>query len=502
MNHRGAQRSKTNDFFDYADEGFYQFRAVVTSECERYSYSNIVTLFYDDTAPLARAVSVTDGTTIWDIENANDPTPMFKKGTQKLTWTFRAQDNQSPWGPSPIYNSGLGSICAENVCTSIEADANGYFTVDWDMSGMSADEYNWSFFVNDAVGCNSAEVVVNFEIYEGEPTIGLVAGCWRGELFGIAEYGSNTMFQQRQNGGSWVAIGGTSAWDDSYLLQDDWSYTPERWGVYSTPWSPANGTYEVRLLSDNGFGWEEELAPITTIVVSDEGCAVTGAPADFGPATIERNLENDCDNLEGLATINSEHGMPWGLSVAYNVATEDWSFDIISFTALNQQGGIDRYSGSFDFDALVDDGFGEGHVFFVDYAGLAAWSINRDYSTFWVSRDFGTGGPVTFEDVTVDIPAAFLDYDGTDGPALAIWKSKIARASVWQDWLFTPVGDNNGMMTYLSDPSCSYICNDDEQYAVVTMQYMASSRMSRSGFMISAVAMTTRCRWPPLSSCA
>ena len=474
-----------NDFFDYADEGFYQFRAVVTSECERYSYSNIVTLFYDDTAPLARAVSVTDGTTIWDIENANDPTPMFKKGTQKLTWTFRAQDNQSPWGPSPIYNSGLGSICAENVCTSIEADANGYFTVDWDMSGMSADEYSWRFEVSDAVGCNSADVVVNFEIYEGEPTIGLVAGCWRGELFGIAEYGSETMFQQRQNGGSWVAIGGTSAWDDSYLLQDDWSYTPESWGIYSTPWSPANGTYEVRLLSDNGFGWEEELAPITTIVVSDEGCAVTGAPANYGPGSNERNLENGCDNLEGLATINSTFGMPYGLSVAYNIGEDRWSFDLIAFTALNQQGGINRYSGAFDFDALVEDGFGEGRVFFVDFADLAAWSIVNDYQTFWVTRDFGTGGPVTFQDVTVDIPAEFTDNIGHDATALAIWKSKLARASVWQDWLFTPVGDNNNMMTYLSDPSCLDICGDDDQYAIVKMQYNNTVNTPAESLMVA-----------------
>ncbi len=189
---------------------------------------------------------------------------------------------------------------------------------------------------------------------------------------------------------------------------------------------------------------------------------MTGAPANYGPGSIERNLENGCDNLEGLATINSTFGMPYGLSVAYNVATESWSFDLIAFTALNQQGGIDRYSGAFDFDALVDDGFGEGRVFFVDFADLAAWSIVNDYQTFWVTRDYGTGGPVTFMDVTVDIPAEFTDNTWHDATALAIWKSKIARASVWQDWLLTPVGDNNGMMTYLTDPSCNDICGDDE----------------------------------------
>ena len=474
-----------NDFFDYANEGFYQFRAIVESECGQYSYSNIVTLFYDDTAPLARGVSVTDSVTVWDIENSNDPTPTFAQGTPKITWTFRAQDNQSEWGPSPIYNSGLSSICAENVCTDIVADANGYFTVDWDLSGMPAGNYGWYFTVYDAVGCNSTQFAVNFNIVEGEPTIGLVAGCWRGELFGIAEYGATTMFQQRQNGGAWVSIGGSSAQDDSWLLQDDWSYTPQYWGVYSTPWSPANGTYEVRLLSDNGYGWEETLAPITTIVVSDAGCAVTGAPANYGPGSIERNLENGCDNLEGIATISSTFGMPYGLSVAYNVSTESWSFDLIAFTALNQQGGIDRYSGAFDFDALVDDGFGEGRVFFVDFADLAAWSIVHDYQTFWVTRDYGTGGPVTFMDVTVDIPAEFTDNTWHDGNALAIWKSKIARASVWQDWLLTPVGDNNNMMTYLTDPSCLDICGDDEQYAIVKMQYNNTVNIPAESLMVA-----------------
>ncbi|MGB5105495.1 MAG: FlgD immunoglobulin-like domain containing protein [Candidatus Zixiibacteriota bacterium] len=474
-----------SDFFDYADEGFYHFRALVQSECGQASYSEIVTLFYDSTDPDVRPVSVTDGITTFDIDNANDPTPTFPVGTQMLTWTFRAKDDQSPFGPSPIYNSGLGSICAQNVCTDIVADENGYFTASWDMSGFEAGEYAWGVVVTDAVGCNETNIDIIFEITAGEPTLALVAGCWRGSLFGIAEYGANTMFQQRRNGGEWVSIGGSSAQDDNWLLNDDWSYTPQMWGVYSTPWSPANGTYEVRLLSENSTGYDEELSPITTIVVTDGACAVTGAPADFGPGTIERNLENDCDNLEGLATINSEYGMPWGLSVAYNVATEDYSFDIIAFTALNQQGGIDRYAGSFDFDALVDDGFGEGHVFFVDYDGLTAWSINNDYSTFWVSRDFGTGGPVTFEDVTVDIPAEWSDYDGTDASALAIWKSKIARASVWQDWLLTPVGDNNGMMTYLTDPSCSNLCGDDGQYAVVTMQYNNQVTVAPESLMVA-----------------
>ncbi len=456
---------------DIDNEGFYQFRAVVYNEAGMMSYSEPIQLFFDNTAPLARPIWVTDGIDTFDVENSNDPTPMFKVGTKKLTFRFRALDNQSPWGPSPIYNSGMGEICANNVCVPIETDAEGYFNVEWDMSGVEPGSSYWGATITDAVGCNSASVQIPLTIYAGDPTLALVAGCWNGKLFGIAEYGAGSIFQYRQGGGNWIQISSNNYEDGEWLLNDDWSYTPQQWSVHYTDWVPSNGTYEVRLLSDNGYGYDESLSPIVTISVTDDGCEVTGAPGGFGPGTIERNLENDCDNLEGLAQINSDYGMPYGVAVSYNVATEDWEFDLIAFTALNQQGGIDRYSGAFYFDALVGDGFGNGRTYFVDYEGTTGWSEHADYNTFWVTRDYGTGGPVTFMDVTVDIPAEWTDNTGHDASALAIWKSKLARPSVWQDWLLTPLGDNNGMMTYITDPSCLDICGDDEQYAIVTMQY-------------------------------
>ncbi len=452
-------------------EGFYNFRAMVVNEADQTVYSEPITLFFDRTSPLARAIWVTDGVDTFDVENENDPTPAFKLGTKKLTFKFRALDNQSSWGPSPLYNSGLGDICANNVCVSIEADAEGYFTVTWDMSGDEVGEWSWGAVITDAVGCNTSYVNIPFIIYEGDPTMGLVAGCWNGKIFGIAEYDASTIFQYRQNGGEWIQISSNNEEDGEWLLNDNWSYTPEMWSVHYTGWVPSNGTYEVRLLSDNGNGVDESLSPIVTISVTDNGCEVTGAPGDFGPGSIERNLENDCDNLEGLAQIGSNYGMPFGVAVSYNVSLDYWDFEIIPFTALNQQGGITRYSGAFHFNALVDDGFGEGRVYFVDYNGTTGWSKYQMYNTFWVTRDYGTGGPVSFMDVTVDIPAEWTDNTGHDYNALAIWKSKLARPSVWQDWQITPVGDNNGMMTYISDPSCYDVCGEDEQYAIVTMQY-------------------------------
>lgn len=461
-----------DDDGDIESEGFYHFRAVVTNDADIVSYSDVITLFYDNTAPMARPIWVTDGVDTFDVENANDPTPMFKVGTKKLTFKFRAKDDQSPWGPSPLYNSGLGSICANNVCVDITADEEGYFIVEFDMSGESPGEWSWGASISDAVGCNESSVYIDYGIYAGDPTLALVAGCWDGKLFGIAEYDASTIFQYRQGSGNWIQISSNNEQDGEWLLNDDWSYTPEMWSVHYTDWVPANGTYQVRLLSDNGYGSDESLSPIVTISVTATGCEVTGAPADFGPGTIERNLENDCDNLEGLAQIGSGYGMPYGVAVSYNVPREDWDFEIIPFTALNQQGGITRYSGAFHYDALVyDGGFGEGRTYFVDYNGTTGWSTYQMYNTFWVTRDYGTGGPVTFMDVTVDIPAEWTDNTGHDETALAIWKSKLARPSIYEDWVFTPVGDNNGMMTYITDPSCEDNCGDDDQYAIVKMQY-------------------------------
>lgn len=456
----------------FGSEGFYQFRAYVENEAGQDSYSEPITLFYDQTAPDARAVTVSDGVNTFDIEQHNDPYPSFKKGTQKLTFTFRARDNASEWGPSPIYNSGVAMICADQVCTPITTDDEGYFTVDWDISGLSAGEYQYDFSVYDAVGCNYSTVTVYFVIYEGDPSLALVAGCWRGQVFGVTEYGSSVVFQYRQGGGAWVAMGIAQQRTYEYLLNPDGSYTPRQWAIYTTDWAPADGNYDLRMLADNGNGYDESLSPILSVSVANGMCTATSNPANFGPGSIERNLENGCDNLEGLATLGSTYGMPWAIAVSYNIPGEFFEYDLVGFHALNQQGGVNRYSGSFYFDALVDDGFGEGHVYFMDYTGTTGWSTMQDYATFWVTRDFGTGGPVTFEDVTVDIPAEWTDYTETYANSIAIWKSKIARPSVWEDWLLTPVGDNNGMMTYISDPSClDYGCGDDQQYAIITMQY-------------------------------
>ncbi len=456
----------------FGSEGFYQFRAYVENEAGQDAYSEPITLFYDETSPDARAVTLSDGVNTYDVEQYNDPYPAFKKGTQKLTFTFRARDNASEWGPSPIYNSGIGQICADQVCTPITTDDEGYFSIDWDISGLSAGEYQYNFQVYDAVGCNYSSVTVYFEIYEGDPTLALVAGCWRGKVFGVTEYGSSVVFQYRQGGGAWVTMGIAEQQNSEYLLNPDGSYTPRQWSIYTTDWAPADGNYDLRMLADNGNGYDESLSPILSVSVTNGMCTATSNPANFGPGSIERNLENDCDNLEGLATLPSTYGMPWAIAVSYNIPGEFFEYDLVGFHALNQQGGVDRYSGSFYFDALVDDGFGEGHVYFMDYTGTTGWSTMQDYATFWVTRDFGTGGPVTFQDVTVDIPAEWTDYTETYANAIAIWKSKIARPSVWEDWLLTPVGDNDGMMTYISDPSClDYGCGDDQQYAIITMQY-------------------------------
>jgi hypothetical protein len=243
------------------------------------------------------------------------------------------------------------------------------------------------------------------------------------------------------------------------------------------------------LAADDGGNFDESYSPILSVTVDANGnCAANGNPGDFGPGTIERNQENGCDNLEGLARFSgASYGRPWGLAVSNNVADDSWDVDLIEFIALPQQGTTTGYAGDFGFWELTDDGYGMGHVFFFDYSGLTAYSLFQHFETFWVDRDFGSGGQLWNSDnsFSVDIPAEWTDDNTTDEDAIVMWKSRMARPAVWQDFILTPVGDNNGMMNYITDPSCESTCGDDEQYAIINMQYNNATTTTPDSLMVA-----------------
>ncbi len=463
-------------------DGWYDFRAVVTNESGVTRFSEPIRLYYDDTDPRVELVTATVGEDVYDIENSNDPGIVVPINTPLITFRIFAMDDQSVNGTSPTFNSGISSVCisiadseTQDVCLDVTPDANGFFDVPWDMSGFDiTGTYTVYFTVYDNA-CGSTTVSVPVQFVDPAQPVGMIAGCWNGFVYGMTWADQDVIFEYTTDGTNWITIGGAidATYEDAeQLLLPDGSYTSRYYSVYASPWQPADGDYDVRMRVEGGSA-----APVLGINVSGGTCSVTSNPQDFGPGTIERNLENGCDNLEGIGRFGTNYGMPYGIAVAYNVPYDYFSFDIIQFNTLPQQGAMQQYAGPFYFDALTDGGFGWGHIFFFDAddAGEVAYSAEAHYDTYWVTRDFGTAGPVWYADgsVSVDIPAEATDYTGTENMAIAMWKSRMARPSISQDYLYTPVGDNNGMMTYISDVSCYQICMDDQQYAVVNMQYDA-----------------------------
>ncbi len=458
-------------------DGWYDFRAVVTNTSGVSVASDKITLFYDGTNPRGTAVSATDGTNTWDLENSNDPGLTIPVGTKLLTFTLFAADDQSSQGTSPTFNSGISKVCLSvdesqtyDVCLDVTPDANGYFDVPWDPSGLGPGEHQLAFTVYDNA-CGSTTFSTYLDIEDTSAPWGMIAGCWNGYVYGMTWTGQQVLFEYTTDGTNWIPI---SAADQigsaSQLLLPNGSYTTKSYRVYRAAWQPADGSYQVRMHVEGG-----EAMPALGIDVANGTCTVTSNPEDFGPGTIERNLENGCDNLEGIGRFGSAYGMPYGIAVSYNIPDDSYDANIIQFSTLPQQGTTTQYAGAFQFWALTEGGFGWGHLFFFDSddAGDVAYSSEAHYETYWVNRDFGTGGMVTYADgsVTVEMPPQVTDNTGTAANSLAIWKSPVVRPSVYQDWEITPIGDNNGMMTYLSDPSCNDICFDDGQYAIVDMQY-------------------------------
>lgn len=129
----------------------------------------------------------------------------------------------------------------------------------------------------------------------------MVAGCWRDRIFGLTVANASVQFQYRQGSGPWTPIGVAN--EDTYA--SDWLIVPGGHTRYFSPywadWKPANGTYQVRMLASYDGQMDESLSPILNVTVSGGVCTYTGTPAGFGPGSIERNLENDCYNLIGLA---------------------------------------------------------------------------------------------------------------------------------------------------------------------------------------------------------
>lgn len=152
-----------DDYFADATEGFYFFRALVIDAVGVMHYSGHVALFYDATPLRAKLMMVaTDNGLTFNVAEDPAPTPVIPADVEIITLTFFTSDDQSSWGPSPIYNSGLGAVCFENVCTDYTNDAKGEEKFSLDIGTYRhKGNLELQFDFIDAVGSNATSVTVS-----------------------------------------------------------------------------------------------------------------------------------------------------------------------------------------------------------------------------------------------------------------------------------------------------------------------------------------------------
>jgi len=511
---------------DSLSDGYYQFRSVVENAAGRIAYSDPITLFYDGTAPHVLATTVTDGTDTWDFEDVNDYIVGIVEGTQTLTITACAYDDESPMGTMPIYNSGIARL--ELWFTTFEEDSvveepsplkngsstrlqgdwqlafvidpadSGCHNITWNVSGLPIGQYAVEIRVFDKAGCSFGTDEWFLDIVDGTSPFGIVAGFWHTKILGMARAGTPVQFQYKQGEGNWIPIGiGTQVASKDLNVYDG---VYKSYGAYAADWRPADGSYDLRMLTPGG----DESSPVLSVTIANGAVtAVTSNPATgFGAVSIERSLENnnvedwvdssyfypeDCEVL-GIARIASANGYPYGIAVDYNVENEEYGYNIVPFRALPQQGATTSYGGPFEFWSLDGDdgGYGSGQVFVFDYSGTVGYSQFGHMDTYWITRDFGSGGPISYYDgsITVTVPMEWTDdNDGVDN-SLLLWKSQMARPSLYEDYLITPIGDANGMMNYIGNPGCWDNCGSDGQYSIIKMSYDPTCNLPQESLMV------------------
>ena len=497
-------------------DGYYQFRSYALNQAGRIVYSDPITLFYDGTSPLARITSIQATlnpypTDTVDVEWHNDGSAWINKAIGTVQVTTAAFDSLSPVGSASIYNSGIASIGLyltagdsigapgpSELIAEISPATDGFHTFTWDISGLAVGWYTLIFKAYDKAGCGMGEDTVSVDIIEFHESVGLVAGLFHGKIVGVSYSGETVQFQYKTTG-DWIPIGIGSQVD--YATKS--LYYPEgRWqdyGVYIAGWAPTDGNYQLRMLT----GYGDSLAPVLSVTIANGAITtVTSNPATgWGPGTVEVNQEEGC-NLDGIARFTSTYGYPFGVGIAYNVYADELAYELIDFRNLPQQnpaslyaGPVGMTSGGANRDSTHSwRGITDVQVDFCDYSGVVGYAKALTTGTFWVTKDLGTGGPITvatspLDQVTVTIPPEWTDDQVGWKNELVIWGSSTPAASIAQDWLLTPITNRAGNANYIGLPSrhCHGLCRaaDDQRYAIIKMTYDQTCNIPEESLMVA-----------------
>ncbi len=497
-------------FPDSLADGFYRVRVLVTNQAGRTWYSEPITLFFDGTNPLARIIQAQPtGGSVSDLELGNDGCYKVKRSYKTLNITAVAFDSLSPMGSQAMYNSGIDyvslnltyldgdtiSITDLGISKASLADS-GRYAFTWDISGLPTGRYEMTFQAFDKAGCGVGTDTRRFRIIDPLTPPSLVAGFWQpvpgeGKIVGVTYADETVQFQYKTNG-DWIPIGiGTQVASKSLF------YPESRWqdyGVYVAPWAPSDGTnYQLRLVTAAG----DDYAPILSVTIAGGVMTVTSNPTTgWGPGTIEKNQEDGC-NLEGVARFASTFGFPFAVSISMDLDDLNFEYELIDFRNLPQQTPAATYAGPFQFYEMQDGGPAWGQVFFCDNVGTVGYSYGQHLAAYWITKDLGSGGPITYVSVdlkdttTVTIPPEWTDDREGYGDALVVWETTKPAQCVVLDWLLTPVGNRSGFANYVGAPgqNCDTLGNvaigDDERYAIIKMTYDATCNVPQESLMVA-----------------
>ncbi|MGB8657466.1 MAG: hypothetical protein WCE90_06730 [Candidatus Zixiibacteriota bacterium] len=470
-------------------DGRYEVKSVAYDKSGKYGESKPKVVSLDNTGPFAKVISINGED---HLEYGVD----ISRGAV-IPIEIVAIDSSSSDGWTRCYNSGLTSIsvCIEDCipdtcdtfwrggehgtivdsivsrhpeytkCFEVSPVSDGFHTIQWNTSGLEFTGCHgcYQIYVKayDCLGnvrYSEKETVYVSDITAPITTIGGFDGNY---IYGYAGEKLRTLLFEYADSGStnWTPIGYSSA-----LTMGCYSSPGCECGyyLYKTSWDPASltdGHYQIRVIShDTCSNQNDSLAPVAYFTVA------SGTITPYaGPLEGLSFMKNWCvGGMHGVVHEKSTVGTPviiarYGSSYIYECVEMQDSLSNSS-----------EYDGSFFADPITNGGPAEffssvtvkvsqmppastGEPAKITYLNQGSFDVVQ------VKRDVGTHGTYQNGCVQVTIPqgavGSTFQYDRY------IWVSP-----TWLEWSslsqpdLQPIGDNNGMATYISFTDCYYCC--------------------------------------------
>jgi len=446
--------------------GRYHLMARVYNAAGRYGDSEPIEIGVDNSAPFSQIIS---------IDGNSYPDGMDISKGDVLDIELVAIDSTSDEGWTRCYNSGLASIslCFESSkpgseitkCFEVTPATDGFHHVMWNTSGLDfrgCDCWYYLYVIAyDCLGNVDTSEVITIYIYDITAPVTTIGGFDRyydeerkDYLYAIYGYSdekvSSLLFEYAPEGtNDWIPIG----WSSYICDQCDYY-------LYKTSLdakSLTDGEYWVRVIShDSCSNQNDSLAPVATISVAG-GMITPYNPEILGEMTFEKNW---CvGGMHGLVLQTCTEGTPV-VFAKYN--KHDFECVDMQYHLQNTT----EYAGSFFADEIDHGGPAEFFSSITLSTGVEPMTGEPAYVTYLrqgsfdvvqVKRDLGTHG--TYQDGCVEVTIPEGAVGGTFEYDRYIWvaPTMMPWAPVSQPDI-EPIGDVNGLATYVSFTDCYYCC--------------------------------------------